>query len=258
MQRTNIKSKSGFAIVPALKRQTQQSSFRRAQVVSAARSSSMALQQTIAAARAGLYGSMREIKFFDLTVADSAAGVPEVANIVPAEPTVAFSGLTCLNEVRQGATAYNRIGLTIAVKSISIKFCCKIAGTAPDNSILRWLLIYDRQPNGSFPTIATILSQNISTAPQFNSGLNMANKNRFSMLRDGYVPLVLNVDNEVDQISEYVKGRWTVEYKADSGNIGDIATGAIFLIAFVDTAGHHTAANLIDMYNIQSRIRYYD
>ena len=60
-----------------------------------------ALQQTIAAARAGLYGSMREIKFFDLTVADSAAGVPEVANIVPAEPTVAFSGLTCLNEVRQ-------------------------------------------------------------------------------------------------------------------------------------------------------------
>ena len=78
------------------------------------------------------------------------------------------------------------------------------------------------------------------------------------MLRDGYVPLVLNVDNEVDQISEYVKGRWTVEYKADSGNIGDIATGAIFLIAFVDTAGHHTAANLIDMYNIQSRIRFYD
>jgi len=207
-----------------------------------------------------LYGrpSTQEIKFFDCAVANPAVGgfgLP-LHSTPPtgAEPGVAFTGITEVNCVAQGATSYNRIGTKIVIKSIKFDSTFTLRGTAPTQAVVRWMLVYDRQPNGAFPAFSSLLSENISTVPSMYSGINMANRSRFLVLRDQTYAL----DAEQRQIvhaSAYIRTGLESQFTSNTATIGDITTGALYLVAFADS---NAAATYVAMTQSRFRIRYFD
>jgi len=207
-----------------------------------------------------LYGrpSTQEIKFFDCPVtAPSGATFGLPAYTKPpsgGEPGVAFTGITELNCIPQGATSYNRIGTKIVIKSIKFDTTFMLAGTAPSSATVRWMLVYDRQPNGAFPAFSSLLSSNISTVPGMYTGVNMANRSRFLVLRDQVVALD-NTQRQIYHASAYIRTTLETQYSGTTSTIGDITTGAVYLVAFVNGAD---AANYVAMVATTSRIRYID
>jgi len=196
-----------------------------------------------------------EVKFFDVNVALAAVGLPYF--LTPpsgAEPAAAFLGITELNCVQQGATAYNRIGTKIQMKSIHFNCLLSMAGSAPTSNSCRLMLVYDRQPNGAFPALSAILSDNISSAPNFTCGVNMANRSRFVILRDQYFAFNVN-GTTIQPVSMFVKTKLETQFSSNAGNIGDINSGALFLVAFSITS---SAVCNVQAYHAHSRIRYFD
>lgn len=204
--------------------------------------------------------SRGEVKFFDQRVTQPSVASPyglfaaDTPPVAAAGPLTAFTGITCLNLVQQGATSYNRIGAKILVKSIDYRCVLSLHGAAPTVNWARVMLVWDKQPNGAYPAFSDILSDNVSTAPDFSSGLNMANKDRFTVLRNQVVPFSVTGDNAT-YVKWFVKTRIETMFKANTGAIGDITTGAIYLVAFSNASSANT---FIGMSEIQSRIRFYD
>lgn len=196
-----------------------------------------------------------EVKFFDVTVALATVGLP-LPSLPPsgAEPASAFTGITELNCVQQGATSYNRIGTKILMKSIHFNCLLSMQGSAPTSNSCRLMLVYDRQPNGSFPALSAILSDNISSAPNFTCGVNMANRSRFLILRDQYYAFNLN-GTTIQPVSMFVKTKLETQFSSNAGNIGDINTGALFFVAMAIT---NSAVCSLQAYHAHSRIRYFD
>jgi len=200
-----------------------------------------------------------EVKFFDCRVATPVEGNPYglfTATAPPTghEPATAFTGITELNCVQQGAASYNRVGTKIMIKSISLNACLSINGTEPNHVVTRIMLVYDRQPNGAFPAFSSLLSENISTVPSMYSGINMANRSRFLVLRDQ----VHALDPEQRQIvhaSAYIRTGLETQFTSNTATVGDITTGALYLVAFADGNG---AATYIAMTQTRFRIRYFD
>lgn len=202
--------------------------------------------------------STQEIKFFDCPVtAPSGAtfGLPAYTK-PPAggEPGVAFTGIAELNCVPQGATAYNRIGTKIVIKSIKFDTTFMLTGSAPASATVRWMLVYDRQPNGAFPTFSSLLSSNISTVPGMYTGVNMSNRSRFLVLRDQVVALD-NTQRQIYHASAYIRTTLETQFSGTTSTIGDITSGAIYLVAFVNGAD---ATSFVSMSATMSRIRYID
>ena len=129
----------------------------------------------------------QEIKFFDVSITNGTW--PLIASATGAEPATAFAGITELNDILQGAGAYQRVGQKVVIKSFAFKCNLELGGAPPVMGNGRIMIIYDRQPNGAFPSISDILSINVSTAPVFTSGINMSKKSRFSILTDQYIDL---------------------------------------------------------------------
>lgn len=198
-----------------------------------------------------------EVKFYDETVTPPVTngpyGLPLVAAATGSEPGTAFTGITELNPVQQGATSYNRIGTKILIKSIDFRANFYLAGSAPVYTAVRYLLVYDRQPNGAFPAIASILSENIGTPPVHLSGVNMANRSRFVVLRDRQI--ILTAQDNMTSVKEFVKTKLETQFSANTGAIGDITTGAIYLIAFSSVS---SAVTLAVLSGAHCRIRYFD
>jgi len=199
---------------------------------------------------------------------------------VPAVGTV-----YALNLVQEGSSFYNRIGRRIAMKSIEVKgYYSLVAGTAAavvKPGLSRIMIVYDRQPNGSLPAVADILldyDQSGNTSTTVESGLNLNNRDRFSVVLDQrkYLPQVTQsgTSNQLSStgtvwptdgsfqnncgvmIQEYrkLKGMET-HYKASSqpSVIGDIATGALLLV-LIAGAANDSEWNI----NLDTRLRYWD
>lgn len=191
-----------------------------------------------------------EVKSFDMTTAGAA--LVAVGAVSGTEPAAAYTGLTEVNCIPQGATVANRIGNKVVIKSIHLNVTISCTALANAN-VSRCMLVYDRQPNAAFPAIGDIiLSQPAGTTSDF-SGINMANKSRFQMIRDQTV-VVGGSGPFAECLNWYCKGRWEVEYGGTAGTIADFRTGAIYFIAFstLTITGGATQTDL------HCRVRYYD
>jgi hypothetical protein len=60
------------------------------------------------------------VKTFDCHITVPAVSLPVVTAAAGGEPTAAFVGITEINDVRQGASFYNRIGAKIVLKSVEL------------------------------------------------------------------------------------------------------------------------------------------
>jgi len=188
-----------------------------------------------------------EVKSFDCQVVGG--NMPLIAAAAGAEPGAAWTGYTELNCVPQGATVANRIGNKIVIKSIHFKGT--IANQVLANlAVARVAIVYDKQPNGAFPAFTDMFIDQPAGAANTYSGLNIANKSRFQIVRDQFFNLD-SAQSQIHTLNWYMKGRWEVEYGANAGNIGDFRTGSIYLLAVYVGA-------VVNLATSSCRIRYYD
>jgi len=204
-------------------------------------------------------GMGQEIKFFDCDVKDTNAGGPyglqALASISGSEPASYFGGISELNCVTQGAASYQRIGNKILMKSLDLRFNVYMAGTAAAYNGVRYLVIYDSSPNGAFPAYTDIFSDNISGTPSFHSKINMANRARFTVLRDRMLPMTAGTVTGFLTVKEYIKLKHETQFKTTTGAIADITTGALYFVAFATVS---SSASFGQLSNTVARIRYYD
>lgn len=203
-----------------------------------------------------LTGTRGELKSWDIEVGDWPLGI--VGDVAGTGANTLEHGLACLNIITQGSAVNERVGNKINMTSIRVRF--NIApGALPlatDNSV-RYMVVYDRQTNGAWPAIADLLRTNGAGIPQHFTGVNIANRDRFAILREGTVDVDIG-KSHVSTVDLYIKCHLQTQYKASTvGNaaIGDIATGAVYFIAFsflLSGPNHPT------IFNFASRVRYVD
>lgn len=181
-----------------------------------------------------------------------------------------------LNGVQEGSSFYNRIGRRISMRSLHLKFTLAPSGNgAGVGETLRFMVIYDRQPNGAAPAISDLLldyDNTGATGTTVKSGMNMNNSDRFVMLRDKILQIpnngaavALSAGQEaiMDQFEEKGDFNWFVKlrgsevhYKATSNPavIGDIATGALYFVTYSNIAVATSGYNATYL----ARLRYSD
>lgn len=179
---------------------------------------------------------------------------PLGTNVVALFPMNTTPTIVALNLITPGSSAWNRIGRKCSMKSIHFQgWLQDTASQYAQPSFGRIMIVYDKQPNGSLPTIQDILLSQANSAADSNvsslySGLNLNNKERFEVIMDRRMALPAYNTNtaaitgispsctvDYQHINVFHRlGNRETHYKADSspGVIGDIATGSLFLVSF--------------------------
>lgn len=122
-----------------------------------------------------------EVKFFDNTFGTLAA---------PTTIPATGAAIQCVNDVPEGTTPSTRTGQTIAAKSVYYQYVINFGATQTP-TVVRHVLIWDRQSLGVVPTIAGVFSD---TASLVTSPLNLQNRERFVVLADDRTTLSPNGD----------------------------------------------------------------
>lgn len=181
--------------------------------------------------------------------------------------------------IQQGASESMRIGNKICVKSIRIKLICV---PTPNNNISsthgRFLVIYDRQTNGTYPAPNTILSslnQSGSTLPgTYMDSINPNYMERFVVLCDEFITFPaatsagLNATEEVVStndkplyIDKFIKCK-NLEAQFNGNTIplgiGSVTTGAIYFISWGDANPFGLTPNDPWMWTGNVRVRFHD
>lgn len=175
------------------------------------------------------------------------------------DPTVAFTGMTSLNLMNQGADVNQRVGSVISMKSIEIDAIFTYA-TAPNanTAFVRFLMLYDRQPNKAQVAKADILNEcGTAGTVSFFAQRNVLTRTRFTTLFDRVYHLDnVSVPTRVVHIYKKLNGLRT-EFSGNSGTMsyGDITTGALLVMAFGLPGYGNTFPTLQTMH---SRLRYFD
>lgn len=207
------------------------------------------------------------------------SGAPEVklCDNVNAQAGISLSlnstaNIIPLNLIQSGSGFYNRVGRRIEMQSLHVTGEVNQTTTATSfNDYARILVIYDRQTNGAVPTYATIMAaydQSGTASTNYLSGVNPDERERFVVLMDQRLVLPAcpggtGATGATDgpavtfNISRFIKMRnLLTHYKADSSPavIGDIATGAIYLIGI----GRAASGSEGWQCNLQTRLRYKD
>nr|WAE42208.1 MAG: capsid protein [Cressdnaviricota sp.] len=196
-----------------------------------------------------------------------------VDNIVSSYALNATGTFKVQNACVNGAAFYNRIGNEIQMKSLHLFGNLQLTGNAaaPNQEYIRIMVVYDRQPNGSYPVVADVLtSYSISGATSSTSydSLNPNNFDRFRVLADirlatpvdSSVALTIQTAAIIDYKGEYNINRFinlrglSTKYKASAGAIGDIASGALLVF----TLGNVVAGSESYSADLTARLRFID
>lgn len=181
---------------------------------------------------------------------------------------------TLINGLVEGVDANQRVGRRINMKSVKIRmwWATGVMPAAAVDTYCRYILVYDRQPNGAAPTWADIMTNYNVTGATDSTAMaapNPTNFDRFVILRDGcrcYAPTTTASVNQVAQddtnFTKQVE-EWFVNLKgleshyiagAGAGTIADFRTGSLYFF----TLGSNTVANTTTTCTITARLRYHD
>ncbi len=152
-----------------------------------------------------------EFKSLDITTSATLTTTPVVALL---------SGLA------KGDDIDNRDGRQVRWKSVEINLQI-VMHTTPINTLVRILIVIDKQPNATLLTIAELLNQTT-----IDSVKNLDNRKRLVILRDDVVQL--GDGYLTSTLWKYYKtlDMITVYDDSDAGTIADIETNALYLIMF--------------------------
>jgi len=195
-------------------------------------------------------GSSKEIKAYD----QDFTGITGTLLEISAPPVYAGVGWLVLNDMLVGTAGYERVGSRVMCTSVEVEMVLNGLTTAAIGTV-RYIIVVDKQPNGAGFTIGDLLQDNIAGGISFQSGMNMANKNRFQIMRDSYV--TIDPQNTVKHEKCYVKCRVPTDYVQGGGGIASITTGGIHLIVFAENLAAG-AGDKIEMHTVRARVRYED
>lgn len=188
---------------------------------------------------------------------------------------VTFNDIPCIQNlarIQQGASISNRIGNKVALKSLRLRGTIQDTGAsgAPPQQA-RFMIVYDRQVNASYPAVNNILSDalvsSVITPGNYLSSLNPAFYERYIVLCDK-IFILGGINNAgglpsgpTEQkgfvIDEFIKLKG-LETQYSTSSVGspitDLNTGALYLIALGDIA-NGAESFYMDM---TCRLRYYD
>lgn len=148
--------------------------------------------------------------------------------------------IALLNGVTQGSDYANRIGRKVGLMGISLAYnAAATVGTGVDQ-VMRFLIVYDKQTNGSALTITDVLDAVSVTAHP-----NLSNRERFVIVWDK----VTNISKSGEtgsivnrQVSLSLAHLPPVIFNSgNAGTIADIATGSLYAICLGTEARGVTA-----------------
>lgn len=214
-------------------------------------------------AAAALTRSLRatEIKTVDVNATTTVPSTTDTINL--------------LNGLVEGVDGNNRVGRRVNMKSLKVRmFWGNVTGAAAVIApyVIRWAIVYDRQPNAANPAWADVFS-NINVAGTNDGGVvtsfpNPTNFDRFVILRDGfrnYDPINTTPSNQLQESgnrqdsveSHFVPLKGLESHfiaGAGAGTIADFRTGALLFM----TKSNVAAANAQFNVTWTARLRYHD
>lgn len=169
----------------------------------------------------------------------------KVLDILPITYSVENTGtqLALLNGCVAGSQNFNRIGRKIQMKSLQIRGAFLSTDTTTLDTVMRLVVVYDKQANGAAPTWANIVtSQNIAgaTASTVFDMINLDNRDRFEIIRDQMYTIAAK-DSTATQafsgsptivcVNDFIRlgKRETVFNAGTAGTIGDITSGSLYV-----------------------------
>lgn len=166
--------------------------------------------------------------------------------------------VTLLNIIGQGAASNQRVGKRVALKSLQIRGAVfSSGGTVYEDAAV--VVVYDKMPCGTMP-----VKTDIFTTGDTYGFINDQNSDRFVILKRFDYNLTGNVSGNIDGANSNsivscdfylpLKGLPTVYKALGTGAIGDISTGALYLM-FV---GKNPAASGSSSATVSCRVRFYD
>jgi len=222
--------------------------------------------------RGGVGTQGGELKFIDVNTNDF-TGFKPLAETSGTDSTGAAS-LALLNGVALGTDATQRIGRKTTMKSIYLRcgITSRTTNSTPTNGFvtvpgqIRYLIVYDMQPNGTALTVADVFQQS-GVADLMVSPLNLNNRDRFRVLTDKVTSISnsptasipAGASDHSRYIKIYKKINLPVIYNAGTaGTVGDIQTGSLYFISFTNCQMNNTPAGGWLLSSFYSRVRFED
>lgn len=164
--------------------------------------------------------------------------------------------VTLLNGLARGDDIGDRSGREVLLKSVQLKYETYGTNATGVQQEHRVLLLYDRQTNAAAPVIADILTAISTTHPR-----NLENRKRFKIFMDRTVSLGVAITASFPRADSvhcddyFRKLRHPMVFNGNNNaNVGDIVSGAIFLVTIGSIAAGATAGSTA----FSSRIRFVD
>lgn len=180
----------------------------------------------------------------------------KVNTVTDAFIPAAAGTLQLLNGLATGDDYNNREGRRINICNINSRIFIfpNSAATSPTGDIIRYMIIYDNQPNGAAPAVLDILE----TANMFSFN-NLNNRERFLILKDSWIPLksfafaggaLTTGDPGFSFEDVYLDTDLTTTYSGTGSTIASIQNGSLYLLLMSYTETYYVICN--------TRIRYTD
>jgi len=181
-----------------------------------------------------------------------------------------------LNLIQAGTGSWNRVGRIVTMKSIRLRLKVSldfVTSTSARARQLRYLIVYDKQPNGTLPVKSDVIqfkSQNGTETGTWNGYLSYDNMERFVILKDHTITIdippsrivnssgVPQGNTSVEKYEEcYLRLNHVTNYKSESTpmTIADISTGALYVMYLSDPADTDATLSIQTSY---ARLRYTD
>jgi len=142
--------------------------------------------------------------------------------------TSSFGSLVHLTPIPQGTGDQERIGRNVRIKSVQVRVNMIAPSTSANApSQIRYMVVYDRQSNGTSPTPNDVLGD--GSAAQFLDYMNLSNQERFIILIDKTTDSVQSSALGISD-SAYVKCDLDMVWEGPGSNRSDVRTGAVYLM----------------------------
>lgn len=168
--------------------------------------------------------------------------------------------IALLNGVPRGDDIEERTGRQITMRSLElcVEFRNAPPGSTPVPTLIRAMIVYDKQPNGTALTTAQVLNV-VGTLNAAISPRNLEYRSRFQVIRDTRSTLPSAELTDYRDGPKYFKYYGTmnlpVTYNSgDAGTVADITTGSLYLIVISDA----NPAGALPSFTYTSRLRYTD
>lgn len=164
------------------------------------------------------------------------------------QPYTGASVITCLNQVARGDDYNERIGRSIKNASVQLDFDAYHNTTDTTTfTVVRWMLIIDKEANGAVPAVTDILTTENTT-----SFRNLTNRRRFVIIKDARILLDNNRESRSVKYFRRLALK-TIFNSGDAGTVADIDSGSLLLVLITNAAEAYKP-----LLQITSRVRFID